>query len=101
MNKNKIILPVVAEAEICGVKIKVRAAKYGLVRAVIDAENDESRMVKMAELASASCEFAADGSPVDINDFPFHDVIKLANLSLDGKADFQIPPAGSPSSGAE
>lgn len=101
MSTRQIILPVVAETEISGVKIKVRAAKYGALRAVSKTENGDDRLVKLAELVNSSCEYASDGSPIDVDDLSLADILRLTNLALEGKADFQTPPVKSPSGGAE
>ena len=84
-----------------GVVVRVSAAPYGLVRAVMSADTDAARAAATAEIVRACC--TVEGSAIDPDYLSAMDIAKLARECMDveesAQSDFTTPPAAPASGG--
>lgn len=96
----RIALPERAVVDLRGVKVRVRACSYGLMRRIRAAGEDADALAPVIEeVVAGCCEYAEDGRPLTVDEVTMEDAAELFRAAV-GTADFQKPPASSGTGGS-
>ena len=84
-----------------GIAVQVKAAPYGLVRALLKADGPAAQGDASADIVRACC--SVDGEAIDPDQLTASDLANLAKVAMDvngdNASDFTTPPAPSDSGG--